>query len=39
MATAYFITASLLFVWMYRHTRQTARSIRVNRERLEKLVD
>ncbi len=39
MATAYFITASLVFGWMYRQTRQSARSIRVNRQKLGKGID
>ena len=32
MLTAYFITASILCIWVYRLTRQTARSIRNRRD-------
>ncbi len=39
MVTAYFITATLLCLWAYRQTRQTARSIRVNRDQLENPLD
>lgn len=39
MVTAYFITASLLCIWLYRQTRQAARSIRVNRTNLKDPLD
>ena len=39
MAIAYFITASILCLWMYRQTRQTARTIRVNRKELGNPLD
>lgn len=31
MLTAYFVTASLLCIWVYRQTRLTAKGIRSNR--------
>jgi hypothetical protein len=39
MATAYFITATLLCLWVYRQTRHTARTIRVNRSDLKNPLD
>ncbi len=39
MVTAYFITATLLFLWAYRQTRTAARSIRNNRQHLENPLD
>ncbi len=35
MVTAYFITASLLFVWCYRQTRLAAKAIRRKRRRMQ----
>ncbi len=34
MATAYFLTASLVALWMYHRARRAARAIRRNRQQL-----
>lgn len=34
MVTAYFITATILCIWAYSHTRTTARNIRTSRKSL-----
>ncbi len=39
MLTAYFLTASFLFIWLYRQTRQTAKHIRSNRRNMHNPLD
>ena len=39
MATAYFVTATLVCIWAYHQTRTTAHNIRVNRKSISDPLD
>ena len=39
MTIAYFITATVLCLWLYRQTRSTARTIRDNRQSVDNPLD